>query len=515
MASVMTTLDTMIREELPMLFMESLPDIDPVYEGIIRTSQSVERDKIGRGWKVKHRFRTSLSGQYEGRNIDANAAATSSAKQLFAYGTLAAFPKPENTPHRGSVVRTIGLNNHRGNFSLPTFVLKAGALSPIVARDIADDLSGLAELRAQMEAVSFYMNSTGYLGVVSALSFAAAAHGHTVNTAARFAPTSSRIRWWQPGMLVNLFSNAAAASMINEDGGTNTTVIPTVVDSVDYVNGTVVIKHLLDNGRLSGDTGVATHYETAVADGNYVFPAWGLEQLATSVESTIYRIGHNGLESWIKSSGQIMDATMQGRNDSSAATWDLVDYPQFKSILSTISGPLTDTVLNENIGAFIEAYGSDLDTIITTRKVIQKYLEAPTLGNSRMNYDRTGKSLAMGGGWNKVTYEYEGRTFDIKISPYCQAQTMYIVKMGGGNIKRYVPPRASGIGGIGSPGSGMEMGEEIEFIAPYGGSSSIFMLTRDSSGNVEPMVEAPFEQYSQIAPIDVRSIKLSSLTESN
>jgi len=534
-AALINTLSTMIQEELPTIMHESLPRTDPIYLDVVRTSQDVNQKDIGRGWKVMHRFRTSLSGQYEPRNIGANLArdvATSGpVNQVMLYGTLASFPKPSETPHVGSVVRTISLNCHRGNFGLPTHILKAAALSDIAAKDIADDLKGLAEKRAHMEAISFYMNSTGYLGTIDydddTLSSAAVTSGGSPIGPAQyysllFTPGSSRIRWWKPGMLLDAFTSATMTARLNEDASDNTVVQPLLVDSVDYIAGTVRLVALnggvvddASHGVISGAT--AKNLENSIyptSGSYYVFPL-----SADNVDGgsgTVYRVGHFGLESWMKSSGQLMDATMQGRLDSSAATWSLTTYPQFKSkVVSDLAGPLTEDVLNNLLGGFIDAYGQNtLDTLITTNKVLLKHLQQAQLGPNRFVYERDTRPLSITGGWDKVTYTYEGRTYKVRVSPYCQSGKLYVLKTGENNLKRYIPPRSAAIGGLKSGGTGMNMGNEIEFLNPIvSGDGNIFSITRDSDGRTEPQVEAPFEQHSQIAPIDVRGINVAGITE--
>jgi len=79
------------------------------------------------------------------------------------------------------------------------------------------------------------------------------------------------------------------------------------------------------------------------------------------------------------------------------------------------------------------------------------------------------------------------------------------MKLNNGNIKRYVPPPIGG--------KDARIGSEVEFLAPLGGHSGIFMIARDSEGQVMNLVEAPFWQFKLMAPIDVRGVKLYNLTE--
>jgi hypothetical protein len=79
------------------------------------------------------------------------------------------------------------------------------------------------------------------------------------------------------------------------------------------------------------------------------------------------------------------------------------------------------------------------------------------------------------------------------------------MKFGGDNIQRYSPPRLGGIEA--------SMGPEIEFLAPVGGLSGVFMISHASTGAPQDLLEAPFWYYNLIAPTDPRAVKLTGLTE--
>jgi len=508
-SDILDSLSNQIREELPSLMLESLPAVDPVYTSVVRTSQQVVRDEIGRGWKVMHRFRTSLSGMYEPMATTGGTPYTNT-NQSISYNTTLGFPDAKKTPHMGNIIREITLNAHRGNFGVPLFLLKAESLQSVAFNDLVDDLKGLAELRAQMEALSFYMPSAKYIALLESSGATA-----VETTKIRVSVSSTRIRWFKEGMMVDIYDDASGTTLINQ---TTAGAIVVLVDAVDRLNGTITLANPsgvdLNTGG-GGSTSVLAGSAVGAAD-QYIFPRNAIDG------STIYRIGHYGLDDWIKSSGTLFgDAVVWNKTSgTTTAAFDLATYPQFKSLVTAYgsSTPLTELILTQKLGAFLDAYDGSVDTIITTRGVVQKYLEQAYLGasnGSRMNFDRTGKATDLVGGWTKASYEYEGQTYELKMSPYCQTGTLYGIKMGDGNIKRFVPPGAQGVGGIGSPGTGMGMDGEIEFIAPMGGSGSIFRLISDTStGGATNQVEAPFQQYSQVAPVDVRGLKLSNLTES-
>jgi hypothetical protein len=213
-----------------------------------------------------------------------------------------------------------------------------------------------------------------------------------------------------------------------------------------------------------------------------------------------------GFEDWIKSSGTIMGGA------AAAEALDLDTYTQFKSSVTAVNGPLTEDVLNKYVGEYMDAYpGESVDTLITTNGVTQKHLQQFGLYNNRQFYDRQGKSLSAKAGWSEVNYEFNGRTVRWIVDPLCVKNRLYAVKLQGGNIKRYVPPTISAGDARLNQSAGLD--GEIQFLAPAGGHTGIFMVARGSSGQVLDILEAPFWQYQLIAPIDPRGIKLTGLTE--
>jgi hypothetical protein len=207
-----------------------------------------------------------------------------------------------------------------------------------------------------------------------------------------------------------------------------------------------------------------------------------------------------GLNDWVKSSGSILGGADQ------ASGLDLDLYSMFKSQVKAVNAPLTDDIINGYIAGYLDAYpGESLDTIITTQGVQQKWLQQPGLYNNRQNYERTGKALSFRGGWSAISYEFGGRVFDWVVSPMCPSKTLYALKFGGNNIMRYGPPRIGGVD--------VQMGPELEFLAPLGGLSGVFMISHSSTGAPQELLEAPFWYYNLIAPVDPRGIKLSGLTE--
>ena len=104
-----------------------------------------------------------------------------------------------------------------------------------------------------------------------------------------------------------------------------------------------------------------------------------------------------------------------------------------------------------------------------------------------------------------MDYSFNGKNLKWVISPMCLGKTLYAIKLGNGNLTRYVPPSIGGSDG--------RVGGNVEFLAPLGGHNSIFKIAHNSSGSSMNLLEAPFWQYGLLAPMDVRSVKLTGLTE--
>jgi len=523
MADAMGHLDNIVREELPRVINESLPAIAPIYSQIQSTSIDVTRDTtgaagIGRGWKVIHLFSTGLAGLIQNANPagPAMTSITGSQAGLLGLGTaaddVAIFPKAERAPHTSSLKRELTLHMTTGNFNIPVVWLQTDKLEAAQIKQVARDIKEVGNLHALVEAASFFhatANDGTYdvtvLGRISSI----AENGTLTDYIDIVLDTDyGRCHNFRPGQVIDIVADSSGeiqtgtatdgTDVRNYEHTTEHYVQLTVV-MVDYLTNTITLAptDTVDGGKPnygSGSSGdIFQNGQAAAADDWLV--------LANTTANSVGRPMMSwGLEDWIKSSGKLMGG------GAAAEALDLTYYPQFKSQVVTVNGPLTETVMNNYIGGYLDAYpGQSLDTIISTQGISLKYLEQPSLYNNRYVYERTGKALDVAGGWSKITYSFNGRDLQWVISPMCLTGRLYGLKLKGGNIKRYVPPRVGG--------SDSRVSAEIEFLAPVAGHTGIFMTVVDSSGNPLSYVQAPFWQYKLVAPVDPRGVKLTGLTE--
>ncbi len=498
------TLDNFLREELPATISESLPDIAPVYKYIQQSSMGVTAKGIGRDWKVTHLYSTGLAGLIQ--NADPRGASMYE-NQTYTQGQVVSggvdvFPAATASPHALSLKRQLTLQMTTGNFNIPVTWLAGDALSAAQLQQVVRDVKAVGENRALNEAQSFFMASNNTLARVSSYVSTNEASGYITF---KVAAGSGRTSFFRIGMMVDILDHASSGTSATPNFGTDVngtdvmnysdgaTYMPLIVSDVDYYSGVITLAHA---GNADADVGMqAADYVGGVAIENDDFVVVRGCGTVSGREQRTW-----GLEDWMASSGQIMGGA------GSAHALDLDTYSQFKSKVVAVNGPLTDGVMNGYVGGFLDAFpGASVDTIITTMGATLKYLEQPSLYNNRMVYDRSGKALDVKGGWEDVSYTFNGRTFRWMVSPMVMAGRLYALKLNSGNIKRYVPPKVGG--------TDARIGSEIEFLAPVAGHTNIFKIAHASTGASQAILEAPFWQYCLIAPIDVKGIKMTGLTE--
>lgn len=491
MACAIDVLDNLIREELPAVVHESLTEIAPVYKYIKRTSLGVQRSGIGRDWEVLHLFGTGVAGlMYNAdprgpANYDSSGYPQSRVLDYSTAGNLTPFPPAAEAPHQFTLRRSLTLHKSTGNFSIPITWISADALQASQVEQVVRDIKAVGDLRAQTEAVSFFMGDANSLCRMSDVDLTDIADG-TIRFRVAFG--TGRTSFFRVGMMVDLYLDDDGHPSGAKQNILTATYHPLIVADVDYLYGLITLQDIRGRDMSA----------MVAADG------WHVVLRGNSIAREMRSWG---LEDWIQSSGTILGGA------AGAPCLDLDVYSQFKSLVASINGPLTDIVMNRYVGGFLDAYvGNTLDTIVTTMGVTIRHLEQPLTrgggtGPEVLFYDRTGKALNVHGGWDDIGYSFNGRKFNWLISPLCINGRLYVTKFNGGNVRRYMPPRVGGLD--------TRVGDEVEFLAPLAGSSNVFLPGRGADGQVQELIEAPFWQYILVCPMDVRSVKLTDLTEAD
>jgi hypothetical protein len=525
-STAIASLSNYLREELPRVMHESLPECAPFFKDIVSTSVGVSSDSsnIGRLWRVTHLYSAGLAGLIKYADPTGPATVTQTGGlgtqvQLLDFtADSSIYPTAREAAHAGSLKRVLSLHMTTGNFSVPVTWMQADALSAAQIKQVTRDIKAVGDLKASVEATGFHSipitAASGYevkvMGSVSSVSDASNVVTVTIDEA------YGTIHNFRNGMAIDFVKGDGTDGGVLQDG-----VATDRTDRVNYDTGGVYQNVFITNvnylarsfdcvgiDNTAGSIGAydTTHGWTAAGSAPVAQYDYIVQKDCSTYVAATRPMPTWGIEDWMKSSGTIMG----GASNAEALDVDL--YSQFRSLVQAVSGPLTDDVLNKYVGNYLDAYpGLSLDTIITTNGVTQKYLQQFGLYNNRKFYDSQGKSLNAKGGWSEVAYEFNGRMLRWIVDPMCAAGRLYCAKFQGGNIKRYQPPTISQSGPLGGVGAGTD--GEVQFLAPVGGHTGVFMLARTSGGAVMDVLEAPFHQYNLIAPIDPRGVKLTGLTE--
>ena len=458
------SISKIVREELSYVKKEVEPEVDGIFSKIYETTNGVSTG-IGRSWQVIHTFSTGVAGAF--KNVPAAGPATVDAAntgQSFMWATgPRTFPGLTQQTAPGYVQKTLTLVEGMGNFTIPFHYFQAEEIDASVADAVALIIRGTAKNVAQSEANSFYENNATTRAIIhfdADPGTAAATFTVTVDNVA----ASGRIGRLLPGMLVDIISSAATPDAPHTNGS------GWVVTAVDYIAKSFTIKH---------PTGLTVE---PIA-GDYIIQS-GSEN----------GVGPSGAETWLVNSGTVFGI-------------DLATHPQFKSLVTAVNAVMDEAVLNTNVGGFYDAYGGThmLDSIVTTTGAMTAYMESI---DGLYRYARNNERLTLREGWSSMDYAWQGKTFEIQASRYQKSGQAYVMKLGENCLKRYVPPPVRSTTRRG------EFPRDIQFIAPWMGSRTIFKPAHETSATTE-FAEAPFVCFREWCPDQLPGIKLTGLTELN
>lgn len=486
-----------IKEELDTRVREFLPKVDSIFDEIKDSSIGVSRDAIGRDWRVKKTFRSGLAGcEYwcdpSSQTYTLDGGQGANGFSVMGTGVLETFPDITEMGTPGYMQMGIRLKKSKGNFFIPMDLMKIDALDASFGQQVQSIMDGVAERHALDRVHQFWkLDTAGKIGTFTSdgttLSYSAG-----VCTGQTITLTSGRIAAFRVGQQVSLVNITAGGTTVLNGGATP---FPVWVDSVDYLQKKMVLK---TTGGSAG-TGTVTLTNT---NNIGIYP-----YKSGYYNSAWYTYGPSSLMDWMKTSGYLF-GSVPGTPATEAI--NLTNYPEFRSIINTsLSGALTGDILNKHIAPAIESARMSLDTMVTTNGTLMGMLsnvEDPS--NFLINYERTGKAANVEMGWQKIGYRFGDKTFRLLTSPYCPDGNLFILKLGDGNIKRFVPPR------LPNSGSRNDVGAELEFLAPLAGSKTIFTgVNAATTAAFTTAVQAPYQAYCEYLPTDPRGIQLATFSE--
>jgi len=505
-----------------------LPSLDPAWRDTTVTSQGVgQASLIGRDMKILKIYMGSMAGVLEmadsrnnfvlyGDNTISNVGRklqTQSIEQVWPDATNGAMARPYRLG--------IGMKAMVSNLLVTLGEMQAEATPAFIGEIIAPKLEGHARLIAHTlcnywyvaENDSYRIGQLVFSGAPSAggaeyttdlnattvtWTNAPTSGNVTTATAIRFNVGEKSIDRYAVGMRVDVYTGNTRvndSTALASQTTTTTTRINAWVAAVDEVKNLVTIAFasaLSTAGNLVGGTTYNVYFAASKAQG----------------ASGGY--GFAGINSWLKSSGNLL-----GNDYDSSNAIDVDTHPEFKSFFKSSVGTLTEHKLRQYLRGFHRAkekYGQYVDCLIASDGVWLNY-EAQKIGQYMLDRTNRLSSLTSEGSQEGFKFTFDGRTYTGYTSNYIEDGTVYGLRKGGANWKKYVPPSPKGTQKFDKAESFVP----FEFVAPALGYSSVKVpITRGTGVNSTSLLtegaQMPGMLRMQLVPDQPAGIKLTGVT---
>ena len=508
-----------------------LPALDPAWRDTTVTSQGVgQASLIGRDMKILKIYMGSMAGVLDmadnrenfvlyGDNTMSTIGAKLQSQSLsntWPDATDGAMAKPYRLG--------IGMKAMVSNLLVTMGEMQAEATPAFIGEIIAPKLEGHARLIAHTLCNYWYMaenanyqlsSFTSTASTADDFEFATTYNATTQNfavitgavttaVAIRFRVNELNIDRYAVGMRVDVFNSATPQIRINDTASVAAsqnagTRVAAWVSAVDEIRNKVTIAF--------GSALSATGFTTATTYRVYFANA---RKLNSGAPASSNGFGFAGINSWLKNSG----ALLGGDSDTSNEI-DVDFHPEFKSFFKTSVGTLTEHKLRQYLRGFHRAkekYGQYVDCLIASDGVWLNY-ESQKIGQYMLDRTNRLSSLTSEGSQEGFKFTFDGRTYTGYTSNYIEDGTVYGVRKGGSNWKKYVPPSPKGTQKFDKAESFIP----FEFVAPALGYSSIKVpITRSTGVNNTSLLtegaQMPGMLRMQLVPDQPAGIKLTGVT---
>jgi hypothetical protein len=471
-----------------------LPALDPAWRDTTVTSQGVgQANLIGRDMKILKIYMGAMAGVFEmadSRNnfvLFGDNTITNVADKLQTQGLTQTWPDATEGAMARPYRLGIGMKAMVSNLLVTLGEMQAEATPAFIGEILAPKLEGHARLIAQTLCNYWYLaeNDSYKLGAIG--SATQTTDATAVTTTVTFTPPELSIDRYAVGMRIDIYNGN---TRLNQDGSGNR--YNAIVNRVDEVGGTVQFTVL-------GTTAVTFTTSTFV-----VYFANG------KINGASGGYGIAGINSWLKNTGNLL-----GNDADSANAIDVAKHPEFKSYFKTSVGTLTEHKLRQYLRGFHRAkekYGQSIDTLIASDGVWLNY-ESQKIGQYMLDRTNRLSSLTNEGSQEGFKFSFDGRTYTGYTSNYIEDGTVYGIKKGGANWKKYVPPSPKGTQKFDKA----EAFIPFEFVGPALGYSSIKVpITKVNSGSGNSILtegaQMPGMLRMQLVPDQAAGIKLTGVT---
>lgn len=500
-----------------------LPSLDPVWRDTIVTSQGVgQASRIGRDMKILKTYTGSFAGVLEeGKprgdftifGDQTNAVGT----RIFTQTLNQTFPDPLEGANALTYELGIPLRSMVANIMTTMGELQAEASPAFIGEVIAPKLEGFARLIAHTLCNKWWLNQNTYYSICALGSTdetaglatgSIIAGGTAPNFTLKFSPSNLACDRFFVGQRVDIYDSTGTTRRNQTAGGQR---IWLYVTAVDELSNLVTLT-------------------TAAGGGTPISPtSWSATNGVDYTDIVVYANGRDssapawtsfaGVNSWLKggtAAGSTNDQYLLGAERDTSAQIDVTLLPEFKSFTRNHGGaPMTEHVLRQILRRFHSAknkYGQYIDCLIASDGVWLNY-EGQKIG--REYIDRTGQTSNMNAQGSQEGFKitFDGRTYTGYTSTYVESGTIYGIRKGGNNWKRYVPP---------DPKGAKKMNNLEEF-APFRFVGSILTGTESnqipiqfSNGNTTQLTEGvqmPGMMRMQFVPDQPAGLKITSVAE--
>jgi hypothetical protein len=492
--AVITSIQGMIHQDIGKQVFEMLPsrEIEPFFAGLGLTSEGVTPfADVSKGYLINLTLSSGLSGQLKWVDPTPSSESKYASNRYHTNATALPanrYPSATNLPMKAIINVQVPMAKGMGNIAWPLEFKRAEQMTAAIAKYTELNMKASAKMLALNQANSFFAPASGVIATISAVSSTGASDGVITATI-----TNGRIFQFTDGMIVDIYrldsGTQGTDAVWSQRNVTGAVATRCVVDGVNYLGTTYNLRMVCD-----------TTTDAAIAAGDLIV----LADTYVNDTNDYARKGPMGIEDMLKAAAA--STYVMSPANSSSYGFDLSKYPNFGSLVAAISGVLDEQTLNKYLGTFFDATGLTIDTIVTTRGVINKYSEYPLLDSARQVWDRSGAGLKFTGGRSTVSQTYEGRDWELMQSRFVAPGTLYGVKRKG-NFKIAVPPSVPG-----TTSQGTEYGAPIEFVGQALGYADDFIPVLANSEHTD-MVQSPFSMFYQVICETPQGIKLTAITE--
>ena len=511
-----------------------LPALDPAWRDTFVTSQGVgPSSMIGRDLKILKIYMGSMAGVldmadsrdnfvlYGDKTVD------NQGPKLQRQNNTNAWPDATDGVMARPYRLGVGMKAMVSNLYMSLGEMTAEATPAFIGEIIGPKLEGHARLMAHTLCNYWYVaeNNSYLLGSFPFVSGNTAnrystdfltaatpswnnATGITNNTitAIQITLTERSIDRFAVGMRVDIFDDSATQIRMNDTQTTAanqgaSTRISAWVAAVDEVRNIVTIAFSSGINLAVGSTKVY-----------YIYFA-NARKLNAGGAASANGFGFAGINSWLRSgSGTGDEAFLLGADRDTNNQISVEVHPEFRSYFKGSVGTLTEHKLRQYLRGFHRAkekYGQYIDCLIASDGVWLNY-EAQKIG--QYNLDRTNKlsSLKYEGSQEGFQFSFEGRNYTGYTSNYIEDGTVYGLRKGGQNWKKYVPPSPKGTQKFDKA----EGFIPFEFVGPALGYADVKVPIQKVSGNstlVTEGMQMPGMLRMQLVPDQPAGMKLTNV----